>query len=403
MPFEGGGMRRHLSVPDPVALQGGLAREVPRHAYYSSAYYKDPSHPIMVSKGWLGADVIFDLDADHLQGAEGKSYAEQLDLVKSKFQILVDEFLLRDFGLSEGDLTLAFSGGRGYHAHVHRESFLTLNSAARRELVEYLGGGSVDLDAYLFPTEKRSLKVAAPAPATSNGPETAEEERPRTRARLPRSTLTEIPRLPPADAPGWKGRFTRSLLQMVARWETMTSERAAEDILEMARRSQVTSMRPAEAAMVAHAIVDEGKGQKIRENLVLDVGSKTKGGTKGVPRSFVDLIVAQGRVLLQGETDAPVTTDIHRLIRLPGSLHGGTGFRVTRLTRDGLDAFDPLRDAVLPVPVGTPAVRVRLTTSVDHTVGGAGLRGTEGESLDLPEPQALFLVLRGEGQVVPTG
>ena len=39
---------------------------VPSHIYYSSAYYQTPGAPTMDTKKSTGADLIFDLDADHL-------------------------------------------------------------------------------------------------------------------------------------------------------------------------------------------------------------------------------------------------------------------------------------------------------------------------------------------------
>ncbi len=64
----------------------------------------------MAGKEWLGADLIFDLDADHLRGAETLGYAEQLVRVKGRLIDLVDDFLLHDFGISPGDMSLVFSG-----------------------------------------------------------------------------------------------------------------------------------------------------------------------------------------------------------------------------------------------------------------------------------------------------
>jgi len=64
--FGGEGMARHLSFEDQVKLNEFLKREVPLHAYFSSAYYKDPSAEDMDSKTWLGADLVFDIDADHI-------------------------------------------------------------------------------------------------------------------------------------------------------------------------------------------------------------------------------------------------------------------------------------------------------------------------------------------------
>src|SRR5580693_2242003 len=60
-------MRRHSAYPSVEEFRGYFRREAPRHAYYSSAYYEHPDHPKMAEKEWLGADLIFDLDADHLR------------------------------------------------------------------------------------------------------------------------------------------------------------------------------------------------------------------------------------------------------------------------------------------------------------------------------------------------
>ncbi|HLY77422.1 MAG TPA: DNA primase catalytic subunit PriS, partial [Thermoplasmata archaeon] len=103
-------MRRHESFRSAEELRGFLEQEAPRHVYYSSAYYRIPSAATMAAKEWLGADLIFDLDADHLRQAEGKTYAEQLTLARSRFRDLVDDFLLGDFGFDPRDVSLVFSG-----------------------------------------------------------------------------------------------------------------------------------------------------------------------------------------------------------------------------------------------------------------------------------------------------
>ena len=48
----------------------------------------------------------------------------------------------------------------------------------------------------------------------------------------------------------------------------------------------------------------------------------------------------------QCEIDEPVTTDIHRLIRMPHSLHGKTGLAVVPIKLGEFQEFDPLKDAV---------------------------------------------------------
>jgi len=106
-----------------------------------------PAAGTMKEKKWEGADLIFDLDADHLP-QKARSYAEMLANVKSETGKLLD-FLLEDFGFEEDTIRVAFSGGRGYHIHVHDPRVLALESAQRREIVDYIGGTGLSVD-YLF-------------------------------------------------------------------------------------------------------------------------------------------------------------------------------------------------------------------------------------------------------------
>src|SRR3972149_698300 len=109
LPFSGGMMQRHLGFTSLNDLRTHLVARVPGHAYYSSAYYERPGAPTMEEKGWLGADLVFDLDADHLPGAKGMTYEAMLAAVKRHFVRLVDEFLLGDFGFSEHSVLIVFS------------------------------------------------------------------------------------------------------------------------------------------------------------------------------------------------------------------------------------------------------------------------------------------------------
>jgi DNA primase small subunit len=352
-------MRRHAAFPTAEAFRGFLEEVVPRHVYYSSAYYAHPDHPSMAAKEWLGADLIFDLDADHLRRSEGLGYAGQLDLVKEQLKRLYDDFLLGDFGVDPTKAPIVFSGGRGYHVHVRDDRFLSLTSPERRELVDYIMGTEVD----------PSLAIYEVREADDNG-----------RDRVFR-------RLVPPETPGWPGRTTRAFRDVLARWASAGPAAAAAEL-------EQAGMASKDAARLARQLVSEGGGEKIRGRLRLDVFKND------IPTVLLQVVCRNAAVDVQGETDAPVTTDIHRLIRLPVSLHGGTGFRVARLSRDSLDDFDPFRDAI--DPDDRPSrVPVELTESVDHPFEG-GLKGSAGERLDLPAEQALFLVLRGEAALRPS-
>ena len=58
-------MTRHLAFQSVGELMRKLAEVVPLPAYRSSAYFRYPASP-MEEKGWEGADLVFDIDADHL-------------------------------------------------------------------------------------------------------------------------------------------------------------------------------------------------------------------------------------------------------------------------------------------------------------------------------------------------
>jgi DNA primase small subunit len=96
--------------------------------------------------------------------------------------------------------------------------------------------------------------------------------------------------------------------------------------------------------------------------------------------------------LAKGETDEPVTADTKRLIRLPGSLHGKTGLKVVTLTREELDAFDPLHDAVA---FGDEPVAVRVTRPLRFSLMGEEYDLSPGIGVRLPEAAAAFSMARG--------
>jgi len=132
-------MHRHLSFSSERELKTYITSIPPLHAYHSSAYYERPGENKMEDKGWIKADLIFDIDADHIPfkktGNEFQDMKKSLEIAKKEIRRLY-EILERDFGVK--DMNLVFSGSRGYHIHVHDREFLILDSAERREIVNYI-------------------------------------------------------------------------------------------------------------------------------------------------------------------------------------------------------------------------------------------------------------------------
>ena len=140
---------RHHAVQGLESLVAYMQEKVPQHSYYSSAYYEKPAARPMKDKSWLGADLIFDLDADHLPGADKMGLAQQLDAVKQDVIRLVRVFLAGDFGLDPAKMTFRFSGGRGYHVHVYDPKWQELDTHARRALVDYIMLRAPDVRMYV--------------------------------------------------------------------------------------------------------------------------------------------------------------------------------------------------------------------------------------------------------------
>ena len=331
-PFIKGGMRRHVAFGSEDEAKDFFINETPRHAYYSAAFYKYPGASKMEEKIWQGAELIFDLDADHIQGAEKMSYEEQLKGVKKEVIKLIDNYVLDSFGFDEKYVELYFSGGRGYHIHVKDPTIYKLGSKERRELVDFIMASGLD-DSWLFPKKPLDRKSFY--------------HRGTDREHV---TIRFTKEMPSPNDPGWKGIVGKGIRQLADDMET----RDKKDVLGYYR-----------SVINANDLHDQ-KGNKYGKATIestyddLFEGTKGKRGVDKIRRGifevfskdrnrdfFMDFIKIEARVNLAGETDQPVTTDTHRLIRVPGSLHGKTGFCVVPIDLDMAVNFDPLTNAVV--------------------------------------------------------
>jgi len=354
--FDDTGMRRHKSYYSCGELADYVRSMVPAHVYHSAAYYQRPGAPTMKEKLWQGADLIFDLDADHLREAP-KSYAEMLELVKKETLKLLG-FLTADFGFSESRIAIAFSGGRGYHIHVRDMRILQLGSDERREVVDYLTGRGLDINRLRF-------KVAISGDLGDDD--------------------VRALRCPPENSSGWGGRFNSAVVRFAGEIQSLDEERALAKLMEI---KGIGIVRAA----------DFYKG--IRSDRVLeDIRSGNLDSMKGIQYAWKYVIenylAGEFVDVLGGETDEPVTADVRRLIRCPGSLHGGSGFRVTSLTLRGLEEFAPLWDAVV---FGDEPVTVLVQKPFNTEIKGERYRLQEGAT-EVPLHAAVFLMARGVAEL----
>ena len=345
--WKGGIMNRHVNFRSIKEVNDYLARVAPAHCYHSVAYYKDPSKNTMIDKEWQGADLIFDLDADHLPEMEdvkkGKiPFSKLMDYIREQTYRLVVDVLLGDFGLSEDDLLITFSGGRGYHVHVRTPDVLTLPSGARREIADYLTGKGLDLNKILI-----DAGYTKEYPIRGKGLE---------RKNIPFS------KLPKNNSKGWQGIISRFINYKLDELRNMEKEKRKTELKIMGIQKKGLNLK--------------NDNEKAFNNL-----------PEFSKKIFVRFALKETAI----HPDEPVTGDIHRLIRLPGSLHGGSGLKVTTMDSKQLENFDPMKDALA---FGNNNVRIR--SIVKHPVTmGDGLATLKPESVvDMPEMAAIYFMAR---------
>jgi DNA primase, eukaryotic-type, small subunit, putative len=335
--FGGNIMLRHTSFASKKGFENYAAKRAPAHIFYSSAYYSKPAEKRMEDKGWLGADLIFDLDADHLVLPPNCTYETMLKLVKNETKKLIDDFLTRDFGFEKSEIV--FSGGRGYHVHIYDEKVLMLKSKERREIVDYLLGNGIDVDRIMKKNNRYNL------------PEKGEG--------------------------GWYGKMRRAIDNYATDLKRMNGKDALKELTRIDK-------------------VSKKKAERIYDNLDVIVSGNPK-ALNLFPGEFIDHLIKNVAIQSsKGEADEPVTSDIKRLIRLPGSLHGKTGLAVKLLSPEEFDDFDPLQDAIV---FNDDSTEVEFLKPLSLKIKDCKIDVKEGKTC-LPKYAAIFACARGFARVV---
>jgi DNA primase small subunit len=329
-------MRRHIGFSGRDELFQFIKNIVPQHSYYSTAYYEKPDAGTMGDKGWLGADLIFDLDADHIMRGP---YDQMLARVKEETGKLI-HMLTIEFGMNPRTIELVFSGGRGYHVHVKDIAFRGWGSAERRELIDYVCGIGID------PAAMLSVKN------------------------------------PPPDS--WQMRYRQTLLEYLQWLGTLAEEEAMAHLTGIegiGRDSAATFLKNLEE--IRSMIERHPSGMVVKNRVLHNILTLQEG-------EFLKRLLSRAAL-----ADEPVTTDTKRLIRMPTSLHGGSGMRVQPLELRDLHDFEPLVDAVV---FSERDVRVDLIRPAKVSLLGSAYELQKGITT-VPEAVAVFLCCRGMAEI----
>jgi len=368
-------MLRHKVFARIKDLKLFLSETVPSDVYRSCAYYENPAAE-MDKKVWLGADLVFDIDADHIPtscskihdewtcansecGFSGKGVTPEtcpicggkkfdtktwpcdlcLESAKDETAKLID-MLEKDFGFSSKEMSVFFSGHRGYHVHVENEAVKTLDTVARKEIVDYVFGLGL----------------------TISGGKTKGKSR---RRRAPRDfSLHNF---------GWNKRLKLGLQNFIL---TATKE----DLKTAGVKGKAVAEILENKELILKRCVEDGRWESV----------------KGVGVGTWKKLAEHVKDLESSKIDTVVTTDTHRLIRMNGTLHGKTGLKKIEFPLNSLDDFDPFKEAVA---FKEGAVKVFVSDAPEFRLGGNVFGPYKRKTVELPTAAALLLICKRRAEV----
>ena len=360
-------MVRHRAFKDPTVLLTAIRDLVPAHVYFSTAYYREPTAS-MDEKGWKGADLVFDIDADHLEtpckvkhdtwkckacGTDGKGGApkicpkckndrleEQTWLCKQCLQQAKEEtsklleMLYSDLGVDPSETHLFFSGHRGYHVHVYSKEMQLLEEDQRREIANYLLGTGLEPELH----------------------ELEEYE----------GGGTKIIEGPQLGQPGWRGRMVAGIHDVLAEESEQIGLSQTQTRTLMAQDPNIFYRRPFWSSV------------------------------KGIGLASWKTISLKAVQKKAAQIDSVVTTDIHRLIRLPGTLNGHTGLMAMKVERERFEEFDPFNESL--AFQGTMKIRVK--NSPEFELGQKHFGPFQNDETELPSYAAMLLLCKRRAEAL---
>jgi len=368
-------MLRHKVFARIKDLKLFLSETVPSDVYRSCAYYENPAAE-MDKKGWLGADLVFDIDADHIPtscskihdewtcansecGFSGKGVTPEtcpicggkkfdtktwpcdlcLESAKDETAKLID-MLEKDFGFSSKEVSVFFSGHRGYHVHVENEAVKTLDTVARKEIVDYVFGLGLTISG--GKTKGKSRRRSAPRDFSLHNF-------------------------------GWNKRLKLGLQNFIL-------NATKEDLKTAGVKGKAVAEILENKELILKRCVEDGRWESV----------------KGVGVGTWKKLAEHVKDLESSKIDTVVTTDTHRLIRMNGTLHGKTGLKKIEFPLERLDDFDPFKEAVA---FKEGAVKVFVSDAPEFRLGGNVFGPYKRKTVELPTAAALLLICKRRAEV----
>ena len=329
------GIVRHLSFRNIGELLAILIREAPSDIYCSNAFYRFPSYP-MQEKQWDGADLIFDIDAKdlHLPCEQTHSYLLCINCGEV-LERNVNSCPKCDFSKLNH---ISVPCNKCVHS-LKKEvmklvNLLITDLGIKKNSIEVYFSGNNGFHLHILDTRFNTLD---------------------SRAR--------------ADIVGY-------LMGIGMMTESIGVRKRPEGIIIKFPKSGLSyGWRKRIANKLG---IDQMSTVKLN-NIV-----QQKGGYDGF-KEELSRLTREGGVRI----DPNVTTDIHRIFRMPGTLNSKSG--LTKMRCDDLELFDPFIDACL---LGENEVNVQVKAHVNLKLKGQSFK-IKKQTERLPLYVAVYLICKG--------
>jgi DNA primase small subunit len=342
MRFGQAGMVRHLSFKSMKELTATIMKEVPSDIYCSNAYYRFPTYS-MQEKQWLGADLIFDIDGKdlHLPCVPSHSYRVCANCGHASAPVPEEK---KDYPCTE------CGGKKTSNVSIPCNRCIDGSKREVKHLVEFLTGDFgiqlEDIHVYFSGNNGFHIYVRDGAYISLD---------PQARSDLVgylsgSGLMTDSVGVKKGNAENlFFIKFPKSGISYG--WRKRVADRLKID------RSSTIKLR--------HVVEQEGGYAQFKVHF------------EKMARTMAVKI------------DPQVTTDVHRVFRMPGTLNSKSG--LAKIKCSDLDSFDPFFDACL---LSDSKISIRVKTPVRLKLKNKSYNISK-ESAELPAYAAVYLICKG--------
>lgn len=362
---------RHLCFGNLNDFNNYLRTTTPFYISYSVSYFKKPESRPMSSKVWEASDIVYEFDADDYDLAcnhehtvwscenckqQGfgildvcpecscsttlKQWTCDVCLNKAKQDMLkLIDFLENEFKLDASTFIISFSGAKGYHVRITDPKILNLSKSARIQMMNYILGNDLELSKLGFFQENNYWRL-----------------------------------------PSFKHSFgwAKKILNYI---EYIFLNFSEQDYINEFGLS-------ARRAKLIFSLKEDILNKMYHNNIL----SANFSANQKFFKQLLDYAIDK----LKLKIDPQSSSDIYKIMRVPDTIHGGTGFLSSFIKdKEALKKFDAFKD---PVVLGGCSLRkikiLQLTPRfrlIDNFYGSF----KKDQVLELPENVCFFLILKG--------